>query len=181
MKKIYQRTGKQSELFPMTLEEAELVKMESNAINALWIAIQNSRGEFYELISERLGMNIDYERMTEVLTTMTEAYYNSLYGTSAGIFFGGTCLKKDPNALHAWAEDQHRVYSHFTRFLEVALRMNQALQKRILNDHIMPKTIAVKGLPKRLMERDHPTYENIRKIKIIQQEIEDKKQSMIHT
>ncbi|GEM_PF-3992359 len=173
MKKIYQQVdsgNQRSALFAMSLEEAELVKMESNSINALWIAIQNSRGEFYELLREKLGMEISYEKMTEVLTTMTEAYYNSLYGTSAGIFFGGTCLKKDPNALHSWAEDQHRVYSHFTRFLETALRMNQALQKRILNDHIMPKTIE-KGLPERLLKRDHPTYDNIRKIRNALEEI----------
>ncbi len=163
-----------SELFPMTLEEAELVKMESNAINALWIAIQNSRGEFYEILGERLGIEIDYDRMTKVLTTMTEAYYNAHYGTSAGIFFGGTCLKKDPNALHSWAEDQNRIYSHFTRFIGEALRMNQGLQRRILNDHLLPKTIE-NGLPERILERDHPSYENIRKIKIIQKEIEVRK------
>jgi len=180
MKKIYQNaeTEDNSKLFPMTLEEAELVKMESNAINALWISIQNSRGEFYELLAERLGMDIDYGRMTEVLTKMTEAYYNPTYGTSAGIFFGGTCLKKDPNALHAWAEDQNRVYSHFTRFIEEALRVNQGLQKRILNDHLLPKTIT-NGLPKRILERDHPTYENIRKIKVAQEEIDQQKGSAL--
>lgn len=183
MKKIYQHVSVENDsgasttqLFPMTLEEAELVKMESNAINAVWIALQNARGEFYELLHERLGIEISYERMTEVLTTMTEAYYNSKYGTSAGIFFGGSCLKKDPNALHAWAEDQNRVYSHFTRFIEEALRMNQGLQRRILNDHIMPKTLE-NGLPQRLLERNHPSYENIRKIKIAHGEIEMRKKN----
>lgn len=159
---IYQNIQK-GELYPVSLEEAELIKLESNAINAMWISFNNARLENYELIENRKGFSIDYDKMTDILTTMTETYTNPKYGSSAGLFYGGTCLRKDPTALLTWLEDRNQIYSYFSRFIELGVRMNLSLQKRILNDHNFPKTI-VNGIPERLKSRDHETYDNIRKI-----------------
>jgi len=174
MSKIYQydrNKNGESRLFSMTLEEAELVKLENNAINAVWISLQNSREEFYEMLGEK-GISIDYDRMTKVLTTMTEAYTNPLYGTSAGLWFGGTCLKKDPQALHSWAEDEIGIFSHFTRVIELALHINGHIQRKILGKRRLPETLKY-GLPERLKARDDPTYENVRKFLHVYEEITD--------
>lgn len=152
-----------SRIYPMSLEEAELVKLESNAINAIMISLHNARLSNYEMIEERTGIDIDYDKMTNVLTKMTETFTNGKYGSTAGLFYGGTCLKKDPGALLSWLEDQHRIYSYFSRYIELGMHVNLHLQKRILNDHKFSKTLAG-GIPERLRGRDHETYDNIRKI-----------------
>jgi len=168
IEKIYQnlplnQDGSQK-LYPMTLEEAEFIKLESNSLNAIWISLMNSRLENYELIEEKTGIHMDYERMTNVLVNMTESFYSATYGTTAGIPYGGTCLKKDPTALLSWLEDSNRVNSHFSRYLETSVHVNRHLSNRILNHHKFPATLK-EGIPKRLMGRDHDTYDNIRKVK----------------
>jgi UDP-glucose 6-dehydrogenase len=165
VKRMYQNLSldenNQSKIYPMSLEEAELIKLENNAINAIWISLHNAREEFYEMLSEK-KVPINYERMTKVLTTMTESFTNPNYGTKAGVPFGGTCLKKDPNALHTWAEDEMGVKSYFTDMLSDAIHENIHLQRRILNAHKIPKTTR-KSLEE-LSGRDHKSYENIRKV-----------------
>lgn len=175
IQKIYQNlqpdeTGR-SKIYPMTLEEAELIKMEHNALNATWIALNNARQQFYELLGEK-GIQIDYKKMTNVLTTMTESFTNPKYGTKAGVPFGGTCLKKDPGALHSWAEDEMRVSCHFTRFIELALHQNLHMQKRIFNDHLIPQT--TEQSLEELASRNHETYDNIKKVQQAIQDIKSK-------
>lgn len=166
---IYENLPKDDEgnsrIYPVSLEEAELVKLESNALNAIWISLHNARLSNYEIIEEKTGMNIDYDKMTKILTSMTETFTNAQkYGTTAGLFYGGTCLKKDPGALLSWLVDKNRIQSYFSRFIELGMHMNLHLQTRILNDHIFSKTLK-DGIPERLMRRNHETYDNIEKIR----------------
>ncbi len=167
LNRIYQKVPPneqgESRLLPMGLEEAELVKLECNSLNALRISMHNARALFYESLRKQLGIGIDYERMTNVLTTVCESFTNPRYGSSAGIFYGGTCLRKDPNALHTWAT-KSGIHGYFVDLLVTAILTNTHLQTLILNDHKFLNGIDQTGIPARLKQRDHSTYENVRKV-----------------
>jgi len=107
-------------LYCLTYEEAELVKLGTNALRALSIAFYN---ELY-LIARRYGA--DYRRVFEILSPsgILDRLEEGLWGRKpelAGKPFGGKCLPKDLRHLA-------RASSLRSSLFEAALKANEEME-----------------------------------------------------
>lgn len=97
--------GNEDDLKIMTLEEAEIHKYIHNYYNAMKISFSNSIYGLIRAINEEEMINMDTQRIMDIVSSTSEGFLNPKYGIKVGAPYGGTCLSKDPQSLITLAND----------------------------------------------------------------------------
>ena len=89
----------ETDIFTMTFEEAELLKLYHNGFNAAKISFFNQAGRLTSAVAAALGKPVSMHAIQQALPLSCEGLWNHRYGIVSGRPFGGGCLPKDAQAL----------------------------------------------------------------------------------
>lgn len=114
--------GNKNDLKIMSLEEAELHKYIHNYYNAMKISFSNSMYGLINAINDTEQIDMDAQRIMDIVATTSEGYLNPRYGIRVGAPYGGTCLSKDPMSLITLSKEydvDDRIYTFLNGTEEV--------------------------------------------------------------
>lgn len=121
--------GNKDDLKIMTLEEAELHKYIHNYYNALKISFSNSIYGLIRAINEEEMINMDTQRIMDIVASTSEGFLNPKYGIKVGAPYGGTCLSKDPQSLITLAKE-YNTDERIFKFLNGVEEVNEWITER---------------------------------------------------
>ena len=113
----------------MTLEEAELHKYIHNYYNALKISFSNAIYGLVNTINEEEKINMDAQRIMNIVSTTCEGYLNPKYGIKVGAKYAGECLCKDPQSLITLSKE-YNVDERIFNFLNGTEEVNNWIDER---------------------------------------------------
>lgn len=133
---LYSRFLSDDKIFPLSIEEAEILKIYHNCFNAAKISFFNQCDLLTKAINKKHRTKMDINSMTKVLAHTCEGLLNPKYGTKAGHAYYGTCLPKDSAEL-AHLEKKYKLkVPLFSSVVKVNNEVKKTDKKEYLNgDH----------------------------------------------
>lgn len=107
-----------------SIEEAELQKYINNTFNGLKISFSNAIYGLVRAINDEEKINIDAQKIMNMVSKTSEGMLNNKYGTSVGKHYGLSCLPKDIPSLITMSEE-YKTDNRISEFLKGIENVNE--------------------------------------------------------